>query len=1343
MQVIVGQGDPNGTVVIVYQVTVDQGKSVASAKVYYGPDPNDPNRWVGPIAAVNNPGEGVNAIPVNTRSVLAGEWYLFVEATDSSNAVGFARATGKLKVTAAADVTFQDPNGDVFLPFNGAAKITFTPTQDLLNYTLQYDVDTQQNGNERNILTGSAAKDQPQILSWQPYGIEARPYYVLVKYVDALGQTRVKYDTIGRIILDAPPSVQVTEPSKDLQLWAGTAVDVLTVCYDKEKDCQVKIFFDANRDPNDGSEPNDPNRSVTVVVPKGAQAANSYQLSTSRIPPGRYYVGLIAADGINAPVSAYAPGQVSVFSTTLNVQFLQPTGDVSIYAGDSFDIAWQVSAPSNGGTMDVLYVQLDANGAPNPQAQEKPIISNAPIAPDVTTFNTKVLDVVEGASYRLRIRVKPTVGNSFAVDGPKVTILSRPLVTMTKPPQSLTIGTTDTLLIEWQAEHLVGPLSSVSAQLFLDQDTVPSNGNEIELQPVVIVPVDPNTGTYRLSYVLNLKQNAIPVGTYYFYVVVHDGANVLATYGSASVSNGTVGSLPLVSLTIKSRLTGMFWMGDVGRPTLPGITFVGFDFYDNAGSLVRPLGDFDGDGYDDFLIVAQFAKPLRSAALGDAYLIYGDGTRYAESLRVANVSNDPNLPALNLNSVGTTVRGALLIGPQEDPTYSQPPYPQSSGIQEAVLLPDLTGDGVGELGFGIPYIFNSQSLFTATPSEPLWPTEIVLPGQLRRGGVILVTSQNELNQKSPLPLETVLYLDQIGQHYLPGTLVEPNVEILKDLSGPNYPWDPNHTEWWWLYKRLDYPDGLSNGWGHPAGLDPLLNDMAGPRPIPWNFPEANLNKNQYTIDFAPARDLPWHPFNNPLLVEHDNDQVLRQSDFPNDHCRFTGCVTGEQSSNYGSRIVGDAQGDYYGSAIAWWRGALVTSSAKAPAPSYLSNRPGAGLVYISDIQHRVSGVSFPPWQRPTKPSNLVVFNAGPYGHPTLGTTGLIVGATADARLGPLASLGRPTKGYLLDPNSVLGDFNGDGLEDLALGSPGMNSGDGAAYVFYVRLPEPYVFDLAQIDQPIDSANRRAGLQINGRPGRQEGFGEVTPAGLDFNHDGFGDAVFGNPRASNNTGEVVLVYGGPQVAAQGRGFSIDDIAYGPGLSAATADPNQALGVVFQGINPGDFAGAAVAAIGDFDGDGVDDLAIACPNASPMFDSDGDGVADTPGVDRNGDGRADVLDSSGAPLPLTGAGVVYIIYGQRNTIQGKKPLTGYISLAKVGSNELPGVVLVGKGPGDALGGGWTNDGNTDRVPSRGVALAGDVDGDGKTDILVSSVRASPQGHIHAGEVYLIFGLGGQQP
>jgi hypothetical protein len=102
-----------------------------------------------------------------------------------------------------------------------------------------------------------------------------------------------------------------------------------------------------------------------------------------------------------------------------------------------------------------------------------------------------------------------------------------------------------------------------------------------------------------------------------------------------------------------------------------------------------------------------------------------------------------------------------------------------------------------------------------------------------------------------------------------------------------------------------------------------------------------------------------------------------------------------------------------------------------------------------------------------------------------------------------------------------------------------------------------------------------------------------------------------------------------------------------------------------------------------------------------------------------------------------GVVYLIYGGPDLMSHRTPggEPGVLSLQYVGTADLPGVVFIGRNSGDHLGAGLGLQGDR----SFGIASAGDVNGDGKRDLLLGSVDANPRERAKAGEAYLIYGLG----
>ncbi len=272
----------------------------------------------------------------------------------------------------------------------------------------------------------------------------------------------------------------------------------------------------------------------------------------------------------------------------------------------------------------------------------------------------------------------------------------------------------------------------------------------------------------------------------------------------------------------------------------------------------------------------------------------------------------------------------------------------------------------------------------------------------------------------------------------------------------------------------------------------------------------------------------------------------------------------------------------------------------------------------------------------------------------------------------------------------LGDTNGDGYADFAVGAPGANGDTGRVSLFLGGL----------------SVSATAAVTFSGENFGHR-FGAALTGGGDVNGDGFTDLAVGAPAYSANTGRLYLFHGG----AGGPDASVDAIRTGSGAGAQF--------------------GAALANGGDVDGDGYADLLAGAPGANSsagqlflyyggaagigevrllaevglLTGGEQFGTAIAGGGDGNGDGFADF--AAGGPEANAAAGMARLFLGS-----GRGPDSAYTA------------AIDGAGDGARLG--------------RAVALAGDVNGDSFSDLLVGAF-ASAAGGTNSGRAWLWPGAG----
>ena len=327
-----------------------------------------------------------------------------------------------------------------------------------------------------------------------------------------------------------------------------------------------------------------------------------------------------------------------------------------------------------------------------------------------------------------------------------------------------------------------------------------------------------------------------------------------------------------------------------------------------------------------------------------------------------------------------------------------------------------------------------------------------------------------------------------------------------------------------------------------------------------------------------------------------------------------------------------------------------------------------------------------------------------------------------------------TNGFRLDGAGTVvsgaGDINGDGFDDMIIGSPG----DSAATLGYV------VFGKASGFSPIFSLS-----DLDGSNGfaLDSSYGHITSVSSagDVNGDGYDDLIYGLVLPSRYYNEVAgmwsyVVFGKASGFDSREGFRLSH-SFGtyddqpPSVSSAGDINGDGFDDLIVGVrsigflsypNPGPhYSGSSFVVFGKAGGF-VSDLDLSTLDGTNGFRMDGVVEYDFLGGsvsgagDVNGDGYDDlIIGAVGVdPYDISNAGASYVIFGKASGFAARIDLSNL--------DVTDGFRLDGVAAHDQSGG--------------SVSAAGDINADGYDDLITGAATAGPNGS-GSGASYVLFG------
>jgi VCBS repeat-containing protein len=789
-----------------------------------------------------------------------------------------------------------------------------------------------------------------------------------------------------------------------------------------------------------------------------------------------------------------------------------------------------------------------------------------------------------------------------------------------------------------------------------------------------------------------------------------DAGEAYVVFGGASGFGTTVGGRQVIDLTSLTAAQGFIIQGDAER--------------DYAGRSVSRAGDINGDGFDDLIVGAEGGDNGGYNA-GEAYVLFGGASGFGS----ADASGRQVIDLANL----TTAQGFIIQGDAANDraggSVSRAGDVNSDGFDD-LIVGAFGGDDGGDRAGEAYVIFGG-----ATGTEDLAPVTRtgtaavnnftgnagndtftnIGAGDVVRGGAgndsIAVTSLGFADIDGGRGTDT-LALAGSGLSLDLTTLPRPRLDSIEVINltgtGNNSLTVSELAIYRITEERSDGEATLivrGNSGDSVTALGFAANGTQDVDGITYNrFEKGNANllvEQGVTVDRAIARiDLTSFSAAQGFIIQGDaaldraGISVSAAGDVNGDG--FADLIVGAFRGDDGGTQAGEAY-VVFGSAVGGGQVIDLTSLTAAQ-----------GFIIQGDVTYDYAGFSVSAAGDVNGDgfADLIVGAfGGDDGANYAGEAYVIFGGASG--FGALDANGRQVidlasltaaQGFIIQGDvaldyagrsvSAAGDVNGDGFDDLIVGTIGGDDGGtnaGEAYVVFGSASgfgSPVTIG-GITRQVIDLTTLGAaqGFIIQGDAAFDYAGRSVSSAG-DVNGDGFDDLIVGardGDDGGSAAGEAYVVFGSASGfgTADGAGRQVID------LTSLTA----AQGFIIQGDVAGDVAGRSVSSAGDVNGDGFDDLIV--------------------GADRGDDGGND-------------AGEAYVVFGSASgfgTAIGGRQVIDLTNLT-----AAQGFIIQGDAADDNAG--------------YSVSAAGDINGDGFDDLIVGAWLGD-DGGTDAGEAYVVFG------